>query len=208
MSAENVFRQLFNNWNNRASSTNTTTSRPILSEWTDYVRGGANNLYSQLPLTSQDTSADQEPLWFQLSKFEKLLGFACCLGASILCFVLCFFMFPVLALRPRKFGLMWSMGSLLFVVSFGILQGPRAYILHLLSVNRIVFTVVFFGSVLATLYLSVVLKSSILTIFTSLIEVLAVLYYTVSYFPFGATTLTWFTSYFVGYIGGFVGGIL
>ena len=117
-------------------------------------------------------------------------------------------MFPVLALRPRKFGMLWTMGSILFLVSFGVLQGPKTYLYHLISPNRILFTTVFMGSVVATLYSAVILKSSILTIFTSIIEIFAVIYYTVSYFPFGALTLTWFTSYMVGYLGGFIGGIL
>ncbi|ODV81001.1 SFT2-domain-containing protein [Suhomyces tanzawaensis NRRL Y-17324] len=206
--SENFFRQLFQSWNNRASSGPSTTSRPILSEWTDYVKSSANDLYSALPTSSTSTDSVQEPSWFTLSRFERLIGFIACLAGSIFCFFLSFFLFPVLALRPRKFGLIWSMGSILFLVSFGILQGPRAYVLHLISPTRIVFTGVFVGSVFATLYSAVILKSSLLTIVTSAIEILAVAYYTVSYFPFGATTLTWFTSYIAGYFGGFIGGIL
>ncbi|KAK6459099.1 Got1/Sft2-like family-domain-containing protein [Scheffersomyces xylosifermentans] len=208
--SENVFRQSFNNWNTRtANNTAQATTRPVLSEWTDYVRASATNLYTKLPTTNQDVPVGvQEPSWFTLSRFEKILGFSCCLAASLLCFVLCFFMFPVLALRPRKFGLIWTMGSVLFVVSFGVLQGPYTYARHLLSPDRVLFTTIFFSSVLLTLYSAVILKSSILTVFTSIIEMLAVVYYTVSYFPFGATTLTWFTSYFVGYVGGLFAGIL
>lgn len=100
------------------------------------------------------------------------------------------------------------MGSLLFVVSFGILQGPNSYIRHLLGRDRILFTAIFFGSVLTTMYCAVVLKSTILTIFSSVIEIFAILYYVVSYFPFGATTLTWFTSYLVGYLGGIFASII
>lgn len=219
---ENIFRQLFQNWNARTTYSTNSSSRgnsgraqPILTEWSDYIKLGTNDLYSRLPTSVQDAVSSnsasapaQEPSWFQLSRLERLIGFGCCLGASMLCFVLCFFMFPVLALRPRKFGLLWSGGSLLFVVSFGVLQGPYSYIGHLLLRERIVFTVVFFSSILLTIYSSVVLKSSILTIFTSIIEILAVLYYTVSYFPFGASTLTFFTSYIMGYVGGLIGGFL
>lgn len=203
--SENFFRQLFNNWNNSRATTG--ASRPVLSDWTDYVKSSANNLYSSLPTTNNPEQPVQEPGWFQLSRLERLIGFFCCLMGSMLCFLLSFFMFPVLALRPRKFGMIWSMGSILFLVSFGVLQGPRNYIVHLLSPGRILFTGVFVGSVAMTLYSSVVLKSSILTIFTSIIEVMAVLYYTVSYFPFGATTLTWASSYVMGYVGGFIGAI-
>lgn len=119
-----------------------------------------------------------------------------------------FFLFPVLALKPTKFAFLWLMGSLLFVISFGILQGPNAYIKHLTSKDRILFTTVFFGSVLITLYCAAILKSAILTIVASVVELFAILYYIFSYFPFGATTVTWFTSYVVGYVGGFFAGII
>lgn len=209
--SENIFRQQFSSWSNRNTGLNTTT-RPVFSEWTDYLKTSANDLYTNLPTYNTSTggiaATSEEPSWFQLSRVERIIGFLCCLGASILCFVLSFFLFPVLALKPRKFGLLWSMGSLLFVISFGILQGPVSYIRHLLSRERFIFTIVFFGSVLLTIYTSVVLKSTILTIFASIIEIFSVLYYTVSYFPFGAGALTWFTSYIMGYLGGFIGGIL
>lgn len=116
-------------------------------------------------------------------------------------------MFPVLALRPTKFAVLWLMGSLLFVVSFGVLQGPRAYFKHLTSKDRILFTTVFFGSVLLTMYCAAVRKSVVLTIGASAVEIIAVMYYIFSYFPFGATTVTWFTSYVAGYVGGLIASI-
>lgn len=198
-----AFREQFSNWSQR----NSRPTAPNFSEWTDYVKNGANDLYNSLP-TYRNENQVQEPSWFQLSSFEKILGFAMCLAGSALCFAISFFMFPVLALKPRKFGMLWSLGSLLFVLSFGILQGPKKYTMHLLSRDRIVFIGVFFGSVVATLYSSIILKSTILTIITGVIELFAVLYYTVSYFPFGAQTLTFFTSYMIGWFGGFLGGIL
>ncbi|CUM46617.1 uncharacterized protein AC631_05629 [Debaryomyces fabryi] len=207
---ESAFRQQFSSWsNNNNNSSNTRTSLPPFSSWSDYIKTSANDLYVSLP--SYNTGAQQaieEPSWFKLSRFEKMLGFACCLGGSALCFIISFFLFPVLALKPRKFGLLWSMGSFLFVISFGILQGPYHYTKHLLSKDRIVFTSVFFGSVLSTMYAAVILKSTLLTIFCCVIEIFAVLYYTLSYFPFGAQTVTFFTSYIVGYVGGLLGGLL
>ncbi|KAK6461932.1 Got1/Sft2-like family-domain-containing protein [Scheffersomyces coipomensis] len=218
--SENTFRQQKNNWNrsfpthNNSSNVNTNnhnaTERPIFADWTDYVKTSANNLYTRLPMTNQDANSNQiqEPSWFKLSRVEKIIGFGCCLAASVLCFVICFFMFPVLALRPRKFALIWTLGSVLFVLSFGILQGPNSYLKHLLSRERILFSTIFFSSILITLYCSIILKNTILTIFASIIEFIAILYYSFSYFPFGATTVTWFTSYVVGYLGGLVGGVI
>ncbi|KAK6202419.1 Got1/Sft2-like family-domain-containing protein [Scheffersomyces amazonensis] len=218
--SENTFRQQLNNWNRTSTTTNVNNnnntsifgnrgSGPVFSEWTDYVKSSANNLYTRLPMTNQDQQNQiQEPSWFRLSRFEKIIGFSACLASSVLCFVLCFFMFPVLALRPRKFALIWTLGSVLFVLSFGILQGPNSYVKHLISRERIIFTTIFFSSILWTLYAAVILKSTLLTILASIVEFIAVLYYSLSYFPFGATTVTWFTSYVIGYLGGLIGGVL
>lgn len=208
--AESVFRQLFASWSSRPGGGPGTSTRPMLADWTDYVKTGANDLYNQLPTynNSGSESGVNEPGWFRLSRMEKMIGFGACLGASVLCFVICVFTFPVLAMKPRKFALLWSMGSLLFVVLFGVLQGPYSYIKHLLSAGRIVFTVVFFGLVLLTIYCAAVLKSTVMTVVACVVELFAVLYYCMSYFPFGALTMTFFSSYVVGWVGGFVGGIL
>ncbi|PVH14526.1 uncharacterized protein CXQ87_002667 [Candidozyma duobushaemuli] len=179
------FRAQFGNWTSRNS-----TRGPQLSSWTDYVRSSANDLYESLPTYNNPAVAapQQEPSWFKLSRFEKIVGFGCCLAASIFCFVFSFFMFPVLALNPRKFALLWTMGP---------------FYSHLTSRDRVVFSGIFFGSVFLTMYCALILQSTILTLFASIVEVIAIAYYIISYFPFGATTLTWFTSYMVGYFGGF-----
>ena len=160
--SENAFRQQLNNWTNRTTGGSSNRGFPQMSEWTDYIKTGANDLYSSLPTYRPDGQPQvQEPSWFKLSNVEKMIAFIMCLGSSALCFCLSFFLFPVLALKPRKFGMLWTLGSLLFVLSFGILQGPKKYTMHLLSSHRIVFTGVFFGSVFATLYASIILKSTI-----------------------------------------------
>ena len=201
MAPENAFRQQLSSWNTRPPA------RAPFAEWTDYVRNTTSDLYLSLPSYNTATTTE-EPQWFRLSRLEKLVGFACCLAGSVLCFVTCFFLFPVLALKPRKFAMLWSLGSVLFVVSFGVLQGPYNYAKHLVSRDRIVFTTVFFSSVIWTMYAATVRKSTIMTIVASAVEMLAIIYYTVSYFPFGALTLTFFGSYVVGYIGGFLGGLI
>ena len=104
------------------------------------------------------------------------------------------FLFPVLAVQPRKFGLLWSMGSLLFVLAFGVLQGPIAYMKHLTSRERLPFTVFFFTSCFMTIYFAAFTKSTLLTIPCAVLELIAVIYYAVSYFPFGGTGLRMISS--------------
>lgn len=183
------------------------SAKTLFSGWAETLNSTANDVYQRLPMTQQDANsiAQEEPSWFTLSRFERLMGFIACLGGSILCFTMCFFLFPVLAIKPRKFGLLWSLGSLLFVISFGLLQGPVAYFNHLTSKQRLPFTVFFFGSVVATIYFSGFMKSTILTLFSSIVEIVAIAYYTVSYFPFGTQGLRMATSVGARQISSLVG---
>ena len=145
-------------------------------------------------LTQQDLTTNPEPEWFSLSRTERLSLFVCFVLGSVACFTICVFLFPVLAVQPRKFGLLWSMGSLLFVLAFGVLQGPIACMKHLTSRERLPFTVFFFTSCFMTIYFAACTKSTLLTMPCAVLELIAVIYYAVSYFPFGGAGLRMISS--------------
>lgn len=147
-----------------------------------------NNVPPGVAASARDDTVE-EPEWFTLSYWDRLLVFGICLLGSIACFALCFFIMPVLALKPRKFAVLWSLGSMLFIISFGVLQGPLNYLKHLLSSTRILFTVAYFGSIILTLVFSIGLKSTLLTILACIMQVVAALWYGVSYFPMGTQSL-------------------
>ncbi|KAG7857873.1 hypothetical protein KL939_003129 [Ogataea angusta] len=171
-------------------------AKSVFSAFTDRVQEGYNSAYSALPLHNQDLDAQQEPSWFKLSRFERLVCFFCFIAGSIVCFGLGILLFPVLTLKPRKFAMLWTLGSILFVLSFGCLQGPVDYCKHLVSKERLPFTVVFFGSVLSTLYCAAVLKSTVLTLITGIIEIFAPPVSSAKSSKVGSIGLTngWFTS--------------
>lgn len=176
----------------------------LFSGVVDSVQDGYQQAYNVLPLTNSDLP-QEEPSWFQMSRLERTVAFFLFMLGSLVCFALGIFLFPVLTLKPRKFAMLWTLGSMLFVLSFGCLQGPADYARHLVSRERLPFTVVFFGSVLGTLYCAAFLKSTILTLIMSIVEIVAVLYYTFSYFPFGQQTLSFLTSFGLRQAGSVVG---
>ncbi|ODV85969.1 hypothetical protein CANARDRAFT_198194 [[Candida] arabinofermentans NRRL YB-2248] len=199
--------QFLSNWRTTRTGTSSDPSgsgedsisgmaKSFFTSFTDKVSDGYNQAYNVLPLNNQDLESTNtsEPSWFKLSRFERLICFFCFIAGSAICFTLGIVLFPVLTLKPRKFAMLWTLGSILFVLSFGCLQGPVDYCKHLISKDRLPFTVVFFGSVLSTLYCAAVLKSTILTLITGIVEIFAVLYYTLSYFPFGAQGFQMITS--------------
>jgi len=54
----------------------------------------------------------------------------------------------------------WTVGSLLFLSSWAILQGPVNYAKHLLSAPRLPFTAAYFGSIMLTLFFSIRVRLS------------------------------------------------
>lgn len=140
-------------------------------------------------LEDDDNYVTLEPGYFELSRWDRMLIFALTFGGSVCCYAICIFLFPVLSLKPRKFALLWSLGSIFFLVSFGVLQGAKAYLTHLLSSTRLIFTVVFVTSIIMTLILSLSLKLTLLLIIFAVVQLISAIWYTVSYFPMGQQTL-------------------
>ena len=74
------------------------------------------------------------------------------------------------------------------------MMGPWAYIQHLASAPRLPFTAAYFGSIALTLYFSLGLHSTILTLISAVIQLACLLWYLVSYFPMGSSSLRFATS--------------
>jgi hypothetical protein len=71
----------------------------------------------------------------------------------------------------------------------GALRGWAAQVTHMMAQERVVVSLAYVGSLLATLYSALAMHSYLLTVFTSLAQLVALLYYQVSYFPMGAQGL-------------------
>ncbi|KAK4158187.1 hypothetical protein C8A00DRAFT_39568 [Chaetomidium leptoderma] len=159
--------------------------------------------YVQLP-TSEGPGAplpapsrrEEEESWFALSRWDRLLVFGACNLGALACFAICFFLFPVIAAgRPRKLVVLWTLGSILFLSSFAALMGPWAYLQHLASTPRLPFTAAYFGSLGLTLYFSIGLQSTILTLLSGLVQLASLVWYLVSYFPMGSSGLRLVSSF-------------
>ncbi|KAL9002168.1 MAG: hypothetical protein Q9188_004885 [Gyalolechia gomerana] len=174
---------------------NTSSSTPIFSKLQS-LNPFRDSGYVRLP-TQEGPGAplpapsrrEEEEGWFALSRWDRLLVFGACNAAAVVCFVICFALFPVLSVRPRKFAILWSMGSMLFLASWAVLMGPVQYAQHLISGPRLPFTAAYFGSITMTLIFAIKLQSTILTLLSSIVQLAALVWYLVSYFPMGGTGL-------------------
>ena len=149
------------------------TSRPLS------LGGGESN---SDPVADADNDSDSI---LRLSYFERISLFIVCILGCYACYAICFIFFPVLSLKPKKFSLIWTIGSVLFLIAFAILNGPTRFFKHAASVERLPFTLSFVGSIVTTLLFSLVWKNNLLVIIACVVQAICSVYYTVSYFPYG-----------------------
>ncbi|KAG6502115.1 protein transport protein SFT2-like [Zingiber officinale] len=126
---------------------------------------------------------------------KSLVYFAMFLASGLFFVFIAFTMFlPVMVLMPQKFALCFTFGCALIIGSFFALRGPKNQLSHMCSKERLPFTALFIGSMVGTIYVSMVLHSYILSVLFSVIQVLALTYYSISYFPGGSTGLKFLSS--------------
>ncbi|KAL7311521.1 Protein transport protein sft2 [Mucor circinelloides] len=205
MSTENTFKSSLKSFqlsrgNNAGISlpTNTGASSTSGSAFQSF-RDSATNAFSSVsstiqgynPLGSGDIEEEEDP-WYQLSRVERVMAFALCLVLGVGCFALSFFFLP---LFPGKFAATFTLGSILILVSVALLRGPLSHIKHMISMERLPFTVSYVGSMILTLYAALGLRAMILTIIFAIIQIVALIWYVGSYIPGGVSTLRYGTAY-------------
>ncbi|XP_071502724.1 uncharacterized protein [Diadema antillarum] len=147
------------------------------------------------------SQAEKDPLCPSLSRQQRIMGFVGCLLAGIFCFALAWTFAPMIVLKPRKFALLYTLGSLFSVCSFSLLWGPMNHLRHLCSKERMPFTATYFGTMFATLYFSMIKHVTLMTIVCAILQMCALVWYVMSYIPGGQTGLKFFTKVFTSVAG-------
>ena len=155
------------------------------------------DIESQSLLENFSLSSMRSSLEAQLP--QKIMGmnyqqrfqiFCICLLLSAIFFALGFFVgIPLLTVRPQKFALSFTFGSITFMSSFAILKGPHAHLMSMLAGDRIHFTVMYLGSMILTLYLTFTAggaKGYVLVLGSSALQLLALMWYLITFLPGGA----------------------
>jgi hypothetical protein len=106
-----------------------------------------------------------------------------------LCFSLSLMYVPVLLFKARKFALLFTLGSLFFVLSFFFLWGPLAYLKHMFSRERLLLTVLYGGTLIATLYCALHLQSTPFTLLCAVGQIVSLLWTVIANIPGGTSGL-------------------
>uniref|UniRef100_A0A7S0V3Q4 Vesicle transport protein n=1 Tax=Polytomella parva TaxID=51329 RepID=A0A7S0V3Q4_9CHLO len=144
--------------------------------------------YTRVSATAQSSvQAIQSAEIFQIPSREQLVIFFSLLGAGAVFLTLAFVLFmPTLILMPSKFAVSFSLGCLCIMSSFIAIRGVKQQLAHMFSRERLPFSAAYISSILLTIYAASFLRSYILSIVFSAFQVIALLYYVMSYFPGGA----------------------
>ncbi|CAG9787024.1 unnamed protein product [Diatraea saccharalis] len=153
---------------------------------------------------STESPDDDTVTWFQqtqkdyftLSRTQRFIGFGACLGLGFLCFILSFIYIPVLLLQAKKFVLLFSLGSLFFIMSFSFLYGPWAHIKSLFSKERAIATSLYILTMIATLYCALSLKSTLLTVICAIAQFTALFWMIMGSVPGGSSGMRFFGNMF------------
>eukprot|EP00534_Pseudo-nitzschia_fraudulenta_P003420 CAMPEP_0201131410 /NCGR_PEP_ID=MMETSP0850-20130426/42765_1 /ASSEMBLY_ACC=CAM_ASM_000622 /TAXON_ID=183588 /ORGANISM="Pseudo-nitzschia fraudulenta, Strain WWA7" /LENGTH=184 /DNA_ID=CAMNT_0047401443 /DNA_START=157 /DNA_END=708 /DNA_ORIENTATION=+ len=143
------------------------------------------NLPANMPAFSfdamkQSMEAQMPKKIFGMGYQQRFKVFCALLFLSGLFFALAFFVgVPMLALKPQKFALSFTCGSLTFMGSFGIMKGPKEHLVSMCTMQRMPFTTIYTASMMATLYLTCTkggLKGYALVLAASGIQLVALLW--------------------------------
>ncbi|KAF8936338.1 SFT2-domain-containing protein [Dissophora ornata] len=194
--AESNFRNAFQSFGARGgvAATDTTgagTTGGAFGRASDWFGGLRSQVVGYVPVSLGGTGGQpQEEDWLGLTWFQRMAGFALCVAGGVACFMIAFFVgLPMFVISPSKFATSFTLGSILLMTSFALLKGPMAHLKALTSRERLPFTGAYVGSMVFTLYASLVANSFILTIIGTVVEILALVYYFTSYSPFSGRQL-------------------
>jgi len=154
-----------------------------------YLSG--NSKSSAIPgsssLSSTPSSSSTSPEWTcGMSATQRFQAFALLACSSVSLYFASFFIFlPMLLFAPSKFATAFTFASIMWLLGFAILWGPKSTLTSLIAPDKRAFTLSYIGSLLLTLYAAFVSQSYFLIMLAIAIQLTSAMYYTASYFPGG-----------------------
>ncbi|SCP05542.1 protein transport protein SFT2, putative [Plasmodium ovale] len=147
------------------------------------------SVFSNFPLFNNQNRENESSSLFAFTtmlSYKNFPMFCLLFGISILFMILSFFTLPMIVITPRQFGFFFTLSSICFVASLSFLKGFSSLYYHLMEKKRLPFTTAYILSLLSTLYFTVIKPLYLLALITSVVQVLALISFIVSYIPGGS----------------------
>ncbi|KAG3115429.1 hypothetical protein PI124_g8006 [Phytophthora idaei] len=180
----------------------TTSSGTATKDAADVLESG------QMDDTVDDATAVKWPLWRKKSstqggliptmswntRFKYFVGMAM---LGMLFFGMASIFLPLIMIRPSKFALSFTLGSICCMGAFAMLKGPAAYISGLLQPNRLLLTSAYFVTLGCTLYSCLILGNYVFVVLSSVMQLMTLGSFALSAFPGGNSSLKAFGALFL-----------
>eukprot|EP00808_Paulinella_micropora_P002812 g75786.t1 len=139
---------------------------------------------------TEQSKAEQDELgaWCdccELSRQDRLYGFAACFFLGWVLSFLSWFAIPDLASRPEKFAVLYTSGNLVALCSTLFLWGPCAQLRKMMDPVRRVASLVMLLALVGCYLAAVFYPEAWLIILLMLLEFCAMFWYSLSYIPYG-----------------------
>uniref|UniRef100_U5EU38 Vesicle transport protein n=1 Tax=Corethrella appendiculata TaxID=1370023 RepID=U5EU38_9DIPT len=146
--------------------------------------------------TNSWLNTQQESCCPKLSRIQRIVAFVTCMGLGIFCMTISTFYIPVLIFKARKFALLYTLGSIFFILSFSFLSGFKAMFRQMFSRERLALSISYVTSLCATLYFAMIMQSTPLTVLCSVVQIITLLWMILALIPGGISGVKFFGSMF------------
>lgn len=120
-----------------------------------------------------------------LNKTQRMLGFGVCFTMGMLLSMLS----PYFILRPVKLATSLTLGNALSIGSMMFLMGPMKQCQSMMDSKRRTATLIYMASLVMTLLAAFLVKSRLLCLVCIVVQYSALLWYSLSYIPYGQSML-------------------
>ncbi|KAJ0404774.1 hypothetical protein ATCC90586_009388 [Pythium insidiosum] len=152
---------------------------------------------SMLPLWRKKTAAKSSsvlPTVGWNTRFKYFVGLTL---MAVMFFGMASIFLPLIMIRPSKFALSFTLGSMCAMGAFAMLKGPAAYAKDLLQPKTLALTTAYFLTLGSTLYSCLILGSYVMVVASSVCQLITLFIFALSALPGGNASLKAFGALFM-----------
>lgn len=165
---------------------------------TNYKIPSFNVKMPKIPFISSESSSSTSNSWLndqednsccpKLNRLQRIAASIICIGLGCFCLVLSTFYIPVLVFKARKFALLFTLASCLFIAGFAFLVGLKSLISSMFSKQKLIVSISYSICLILTLYFSMFMQSTALTVLFAVLQIISLSFMLFGIAPKGTGT--------------------